>query len=69
MLHAADALEAMTSSRVYRSALPLEVALSELKAGAGTQFDPDVVRALIGMVRSDDLVIGSDALEQRQTVR
>ena len=69
VLHAADALEAMTSSRVYRSALPLEVALSELKSGAGTQFDPDVVRALIGMVRSDDLVIGSDALEQRQTVR
>ncbi len=40
VLHAADALEAMTSSRVYRSALPIEVALSELKAGAGTQFDP-----------------------------
>ena len=48
MLHAADALEAMTSSRVYRAALPIEVALSELEAGAGTQFDPEVVRALIG---------------------
>ena len=69
VLHAADALEAMTSSRVYRAALPVEVALSELKSGAGTQFDPDVVRALIGMVRSGDLVVGSDALEQRQTVR
>ena len=69
MLHAADALEAMTSSRVYRAALPVEVALSELKSGAGTQFDAEVVRALIGLVRSGDLVVGSDALEQRQAVR
>ena len=69
VLHAADALEAMTSSRVYRAALPVEVALSELESGAGTQFDPDVVRALAGLVRSGELVVGSDALEQRQAMR
>jgi len=66
---AADALEAMTSSRVYRAALPVEVALSELKSGAGTQFDAEVVRALIGLVRSGELVVGSEALEQREPVR
>ena len=69
MLHAADALEAMTSSRVYRAALPVEVALSELEAGAGTQFDAEVVGALVGLVRSGELTVGSDALEQRQPVR
>ena len=69
MLHAADALEAMTSSRVYRAALPVEVALAELEAGAGTQFDPEVVEALVRLVRSDELAVGSDALEQREPVR
>ena len=69
VLHAADALEAMTSSRVYRAALPIEVALSELDAGAGTQFDAEVVSALVGLVRSGELPVGSDALEQREPVR
>ncbi len=68
LLHAADALEAMTSSRVYRSALPVEVALAELEDGAGTQFDPAVVAALVRLVRSDQLAVGSDALQQREPV-
>ena len=45
---ACDALEAMTSSRSYRSALPLEGALAELERCAGDEFDPDVVRVLVG---------------------
>ena len=42
-----DAYNAMTSDRSYRKALSQEVALSELRAGRGTQFDPQVVDALI----------------------
>ena len=42
----ADAFDAMTSDRVYRTALPLEEALAELKRNAGTQFDAQVVDAL-----------------------
>jgi energy-coupling factor transport system substrate-specific component len=61
VLHCADALEAMTSSRVYRSALPLEVALAELEKGSGSQFDPDVVDALLDLVRSGELVVGETA--------
>jgi len=38
----ADALDAMTSARPYRPAVPLRVALAELRAAAGTQFDPEV---------------------------
>ncbi|HLG07574.1 MAG TPA: HD-GYP domain-containing protein [Gaiellaceae bacterium] len=45
-----DALSAMTSDRSYRRALPLEAALDELRANAGTQFDPAVVEALIAVV-------------------
>jgi HD-GYP domain-containing protein (c-di-GMP phosphodiesterase class II) len=36
----ADCFDAMTSSRTYRKALPLEVALAEIRRCAGTQFDP-----------------------------
>jgi len=47
-----DAFSAMTTNRSYRSALPLETAISELRANAGTQFDPAVVRALMSVIRS-----------------
>jgi putative nucleotidyltransferase with HDIG domain len=39
----ADAFDAMTSDRVYRAALTPEVAFSELRKGAGAQFDPQLV--------------------------
>jgi putative nucleotidyltransferase with HDIG domain len=42
-----DAFHAMTSDRPYRKAMPREEAILELRAEAGTQFDPDVVDALI----------------------
>jgi HD-GYP domain-containing protein (c-di-GMP phosphodiesterase class II) len=42
----ADAFEAMTSDRPYRKAPGREFALEQLREGAGTQFDPDVVDAL-----------------------
>ncbi len=42
-----DAFSAMTTDRSYRRALPLEAALAELERNAGTQFDPDVVAALV----------------------
>jgi len=39
----ADAFDAMTSSRSYRSALPAEEAYSRIIDGKGTQFDPELV--------------------------
>jgi diguanylate cyclase (GGDEF)-like protein len=42
----ADAYEAITADRPYRRAQAREVALDELRAFAGIQFDPDVVAAL-----------------------
>jgi len=43
----ADAFDAMTTSRAYRSALPTEIAVEELKLFSGTQFDPDLVNLFI----------------------
>jgi putative nucleotidyltransferase with HDIG domain len=45
--HVADAYDAMTSARSYRSALSHEAAIRELKRCAGTQFDPKIVEALL----------------------
>ena len=42
----ADAFDAMTSTRPYRSPLQLDVALKELDDNAGSQFDPACVQAL-----------------------
>jgi two-component system cell cycle response regulator len=40
-----DAFDAMTTQRPYRAAVPVPAAIAELRHGAGTQFDPDVVAA------------------------
>jgi HD-GYP domain-containing protein (c-di-GMP phosphodiesterase class II) len=42
-----DAFDAMTSPRPYRPPLTLGKALAEVDRGAGTQFDPGVVRAFL----------------------
>ncbi|MCK9522924.1 MAG: GAF domain-containing protein [Proteobacteria bacterium] len=41
----ADAYDAMTSTRPYREPLSQDEAIAEIRAGAGTQFDPEVVAA------------------------
>lgn len=43
----ADAFGAMRSDRPYRRALSEDEAIGELKGGGGTQFDPQVVQALV----------------------
>jgi HD-GYP domain-containing protein (c-di-GMP phosphodiesterase class II) len=50
IVSACDAYNAMTTDRSYRKALPLDVAARELRANAGTQFDPAVVEALLEVV-------------------
>jgi len=44
---ACDAWSAMTADRPYRKALTLDAAAAELRACAGTHFDPRVVDALV----------------------
>ena len=43
----ADAFHAITTTRPYRRAQSPEAAVKELRACAGTQFDPEVVDALV----------------------
>jgi putative two-component system response regulator len=53
---AADALDAMTSDRPYRTLeMTLEMAVEELARHSGTQFDPDVVRSITRSALSGEL--------------
>jgi diguanylate cyclase (GGDEF)-like protein/putative nucleotidyltransferase with HDIG domain len=51
ILSIADAYDAMTSPRPYRSQLSLEEALLELERCASTQFDPELVKIFCDMMR------------------
>lgn len=46
----ADAFDSMTTTRSYRGARSVEEAMAELQRCAGTQFDPQMVAALIAAV-------------------
>jgi response regulator RpfG family c-di-GMP phosphodiesterase len=45
----ADTLDAMTSDRPYRRALPFSAAKAEIMRESGRQFDPEVVRAFLSL--------------------
>jgi response regulator RpfG family c-di-GMP phosphodiesterase len=46
----ADTVEAMTSDRPYRKALPIDVVVTELHKYSGSQFDPVVVDAFLKLL-------------------
>jgi polar amino acid transport system substrate-binding protein len=50
ILAISDALAAMTAERPYRSAMGAEMAGLEIKASAGTQFDPGIARIVIALL-------------------
>lgn len=46
----ADSFDAMTSDRPYRKGMPVTVAIEELQANSGTQFDAHVVSAFLTLL-------------------
>jgi diguanylate cyclase (GGDEF)-like protein len=50
IIFVADAFDAMTSSRLYRLPMSHAAAIEEVERCAGTQFDPEVVRAFLAAV-------------------
>jgi HD-GYP domain-containing protein (c-di-GMP phosphodiesterase class II) len=47
----ADAFEAMICGRPYRGTVSVSAAIAEVKKNSGTQFDPEVVTALLALVK------------------
>jgi putative nucleotidyltransferase with HDIG domain len=62
ILHICDTLDAMTSTRSYRKALAMETCIEEFQKYRGSQFDPEVVDALVGLHRRGELVLIGDEL-------
>jgi HD-GYP domain-containing protein (c-di-GMP phosphodiesterase class II) len=55
IVSAADAIDAMTSDRPYRRGMSLEVAIDQVRLGAGTHFHPDVAEAVLDAVATGKL--------------
>ena len=54
MIAVADAFDAMTSFRSYRSCLSMEQARAELIRNKGTQFDPQLVDEFLEILQDYD---------------
>ncbi len=56
IISVADAFDAMTSDRQYRARLSLEEAVVQLKTGAGTQFDAQIVDIFLKAIQEEDVL-------------
>ena len=53
----ADAFDAITSNRHYKTHLSIDFALDEIESNAGKQFDPILAKIFVKLVRSGELII------------
>jgi diguanylate cyclase (GGDEF)-like protein/putative nucleotidyltransferase with HDIG domain len=67
IIHVADALDSMLTTRIYRAARPAAEALAELRRAAGTQFCPRCVSALERVLPLESL--GIEAADVRAADR
>jgi diguanylate cyclase (GGDEF)-like protein/putative nucleotidyltransferase with HDIG domain len=68
ILAIADSFEAMSAARPYRPALCGEKVLKELRRGAGSQFDPELVEVFVGIIEAglpDRVKTGQDSAGER----
>ena len=66
IIHVADALDSMLTTRIYRAARPVNEALAEVKDKAGTQFCPRCVAALERILPLDSVVGDLPSTRSRQ---
>lgn len=57
----ADAFDAMTSTRAYQPALPVDFAVNEIRKNAGTQFDNGVVEIFMELAAVNRLPLEKSA--------
>jgi HD-GYP domain-containing protein (c-di-GMP phosphodiesterase class II) len=63
ILAIADAYDAMTNDRPYRQAMTNELAIQELRRGAGVQFDPLLVTKFIEVLAIEELRVKNSSSE------
>lgn len=54
IVQAVDVFDSLTHDRVYKDAWPVEEGVAYMEDQAGEEFDPDVVDALLSLVRTGD---------------
>jgi putative nucleotidyltransferase with HDIG domain len=54
LVHVCDVFDALRTNRPYRGAWELNKTLSYIEEGAGVEFDPDIARAFVGLMRRMD---------------
>ena len=69
IVFACDAYHAMVSDRPYRCGLDQAAAISELRENAGSQFDPDVIAALLEVLGDAATVLGCSPSEVEERHR
>ncbi len=54
IIRVADSFDAMTTARAYRTALPVQAALAEIRAGIGQEFDPRCASAFVTVIETSE---------------
>jgi len=64
----ADAIDAMTTHRVYRMARPLSFCQEQLELSSGTQFDPQVVEVAMAAIKRGVVRTQAEANQQEDSL-
>jgi len=69
IIHVADALDSMLTTRIYRAARSVDEALAEVQAKSGTQFCPRCVQALTRILPLESVVSDLPAVPPQKSER
>ncbi len=69
ILHVADAFEAMTSNRPYRSSLGKKEAIRRLIENSGKQFDPVVIKAFLSLAEKKGWIDWQDKSAEQSSAQ
>lgn len=61
-----DVFEAITSHRPYRDPMKIDTALEEIREGAGTQFDPELVECFMQLYEQGAILVEGDPIPENQ---
>jgi HD-GYP domain-containing protein (c-di-GMP phosphodiesterase class II) len=59
----ADAIDAMSSNRIYRPGLNCEMIIAELKRNTGNQFDPQIAAIAIDLLESGKMKLDNESFQ------
>jgi HD-GYP domain-containing protein (c-di-GMP phosphodiesterase class II) len=68
IVHVADAYDAMTSDRPYRSGMSSDDAIRILNANAGTQFDPAIVQVFTALIQAGEIRSEREAVDNQSLI-